>query len=34
MVGVSEALTIVTFGALIGWTVWYARRAAQRRNRT
>ncbi len=27
MVGVSEVLTVVTFGALIGWSVWYARRA-------
>ncbi|MFD1532151.1 VC0807 family protein [Pseudonocardia aurantiaca] len=30
MVGVSEALSVVTFGALIGWNIWYARRATRR----
>jgi hypothetical protein len=30
MVGLSEALTVVTFAGLIGWTVWYARRGQRR----
>lgn len=31
MVGISEAMSVVTFAALIGWTVRYGRRARARR---
>jgi hypothetical protein len=30
MVAVSEAMTIVTFAGLIGWTAWYIRHARSR----
>ena len=29
MVGISEAPSVATFGGLIAWNVWYARRASR-----